>query len=251
MQHLLKMFIHSELEGFYYIEISSDTESVRIAFNPQLKSLKFMEDSPLSMLLRSHEHQFRKLLHNKRPDTYYIGFELVFSLIDQKDIEAFNNRDNIIALYNGNVEVYARSQKKSLDEVYTDGSYREKEDQGAFGIVYKDQEGNYDTISRTTSSRSSSEIELEAVIYALETYSGDLRVITDSQYVRKGITEWVYHWKCNGWRTANGTEAKNKDLWLQLERLCSKRYIEFMWVKAHNNQFENEYCDLLAKDPQP
>ncbi|WP_246543122.1 RNase H family protein [Fusibacter paucivorans] len=114
--------------------------------------------------------------------------------------------------------------------------------------MIKATDGAYQANHFPISGKGSSRIELETVIAALSAYSDDVRIVTDSQYVRKGITEWIQHWQHNHWMTANGTKAKNIGLWQQLHELCALRYIEFQWVKAHRQQFENTYCDLLAKE---
>jgi ribonuclease HI len=168
-------------------------------------------------------------------------------MIDGKDIVAFNNLDNVVVKDNGIIDVISKSEKRNLTEVYTDGSYDDHCKYGAYSILKKDQAGNYEEFSFISKSQNSSLIELEAVIKALDLFSGNIRIMTDSQYVRKGITEWMVYWKQNNWYTANGKKAKNIDQWQKLDQLCNNRYIEFEHVKAHSNQFENEYCDLMAK----
>ena len=69
---------------------------------------------------------------------------------------------------------------------------------------------------------------------------------TDSQYVRKGITEWIDGWKAKGWKTASKKPVKNKDLWEMLDALSQKHEIEWHWVKGHSGHVENERVDELA-----
>ena len=238
----LFMNIVSEEEGCYTIHIKNEIETVIAMFHPELKELHILGDSELSKFLLSNEYQFRKLLHNKRPHTYFVGFKLKFSIIDGKDIARFNDRNNIVVLDGCNQDIYVKSKlnKRSLVEIFTDGSYNEDKRRGAFAILIKDLEGNYRSHSFVSNSQSSSLIELEAVIKALEIIKTDARIITDSQYVRKGITEWIVHWKLNQWTTANGTKAKNIEEWQYLDQLCHNRYIELEWVKAHSHHFEND-----------
>lgn len=231
----------------YDLLILDGQNQADLLFDIETKELKILGDNALTQFLLSNEYQLRKLLHNKRSDSYYVGFRLDFSMIDGKDIAAFNNRDNILVKDHRSITVIPKSERRDLTEVYTDGSYDEKHKQGAYGILKKDLDGRYDAHEFISECKDSSSTELQAVIKALEMYHGDLRIITDSQYVRKGITEWMVHWKLNDWCTANGTKAKNIDQWLKLERLCEGRRVEFGYVKAHNNNFENEYCDLMAR----
>ncbi len=232
------------------MSISDHTDRVMLMFSPVKKELVFEDNNPLSDYLKNNEYQFRKLLHNKNPDSYYIEFELNFTIIDGKDVAAYNDRSNIVVVdgVKGTAGVKGKDEKRVLVEIYTDGSFNEKRELGGCAILIRDLSGEYESHAFTTDSKSSSLIELEAVIKALELVSGDVRIITDSQYVRKGITEWIIHWKHNKWTTANGTKAKNIDVWKKLDNLCKDRYIELEWVKGHSNHFENDYCDYQSRN---
>jgi ribonuclease HI len=243
----LQLKIIEEKGTLYGLSISDGENQVDLLMDIETKELKILGDNALTQFLLTNEFQLRRLLHNKRSDSYYVGFQLDFSLIDGKDIAAFNNRDNLVVIDHGRITVIPSAEKRDLSEVYTDASYDVKHQQGAYSILKKDLDGQYEAHEFFSEYKSSSSIELQAVIKALEIYRGDLRIMTDSQYVRKGITEWMSYWKLNDWCTANGTKAKNINQWLALEQLCEGRRVEFGYVKAHNNHFENEYCDLMAR----
>lgn len=242
----LYMEIIDEYEGTYYIRINEAAE-VLLWFNPETKTLAYDSENDLTSFLKVNEYQFRKLLHNKKRHTFHTGFRLNFSIIDGKDIAAYNDKNNLVVSDHGEVYVISEEKKRKLVEIYTDGSFNEKRALGAYTFLVKKLDGAYIEEGFVTKSNSSSLIELEAVIAALAYYPSDVRIVTDSQYVRKGITEWIIHWKLNDWMTANGTKAKNIDKWMRLENLCRHRYVEFEWVKAHSKHFENEYCDLKSK----
>lgn len=92
-------------------------------------------------------------------------------------------------------------------------------------------------------------MELMAVIKALSALKRDdvpVEVFTDSKYVRNGITEWVFRWKKNGWRTSAGGDVKNRDLWERLNKLCKRLHPTFNWVPGHSGIPENERADYLA-----
>ncbi|OYY80500.1 MAG: hypothetical protein B7Y33_03530 [Hydrogenophilales bacterium 16-62-9] len=91
-------------------------------------------------------------------------------------------------------------------------------------------------------------MEMTAVIRALESLKrpSTIEVHTDSQYVQKGISEWMAGWKKRNWRTADGKPVKNQDLWLQLDALSQLHSIEWKWVKGHAGHPENERADALA-----
>jgi ribonuclease HI len=91
-------------------------------------------------------------------------------------------------------------------------------------------------------------MELTAVIRALETlkHPSAVEVYTDSQYVQKGIAEWLHAWKRRGWRTADRKPVKNVDLWQELERLAGRHRVTWHWVRGHAGHPENERADELA-----
>ena len=91
-------------------------------------------------------------------------------------------------------------------------------------------------------------MELTAVIEALAALKRPSRIVlhTDSQYVMKGITEWIRGWKARGWRTAAKEPVKNVDLWTKLDSLCALHEIEWVWVRGHSGHNGNERADRLA-----
>ncbi len=91
-------------------------------------------------------------------------------------------------------------------------------------------------------------MELTAVIRALESVRRASRVVvhTDSQYVQKGISEWLRSWKARGWKTADRKPVKNEDLWRELDALVAQHEIDWRWVRGHAGHPENERADALA-----
>src|SRR2546423_1813164 len=91
-------------------------------------------------------------------------------------------------------------------------------------------------------------MELTAAIRGLESIheSSIVEVITDSQYVRRGITGYMTRWKQNGWRTAAGTPVANQDLWLMLDELVCHHTVRWTWIKGHANHADQNRCDGLA-----
>jgi ribonuclease HI len=91
-------------------------------------------------------------------------------------------------------------------------------------------------------------MELTAVIRALQALRrpSQVRVHTDSQYVKNGITEWIRDWKRRGWRTADRKPVKNEDLWRELDELASRHEVKWVWVRGHSGHDGNERADALA-----
>lgn len=132
-------------------------------------------------------------------------------------------------------------------EAYTDGACRGNPGPGGWGVLlrYGDHEKElYGAEASTTNNR----MELMAAIQALENLNRECRVIltTDSEYVRKGITEWLDNWKKRGWKTAAKQPVKNQDLWQRLDSVATQHKVEWHWVRGHAGHPENERADELA-----
>jgi ribonuclease HI len=136
-----------------------------------------------------------------------------------------------------------------LVEIYTDGACRGNPGPGGWGafLSYGEHEKELSGAEvLTTNNR----MELTAVIRALEALKrpSEVRIFTDSEYVRRGITEWVKSWKARGWKTADRKPVKNQDLWEQLDKLASGHKIDWRWVKGHAGIPGNERVDRLANE---
>ncbi len=131
--------------------------------------------------------------------------------------------------------------------IYTDGACRGNPGPGGWGVWLRSGEHSKELFGgeeNTTNNR----MELTAAIRGLEALNQRCRVAlyTDSEYVRKGITEWISGWKQRGWRTAARKPVKNDDLWRQLDELVSAQQVDWHWVKGHSGDAGNEKADELA-----
>ncbi len=90
-------------------------------------------------------------------------------------------------------------------------------------------------------------ISISARIKSGELDGYSVEVHTDSQYVKNGVSTWIASWKRNGWKTANKSPVKNRDLWEQLDALATETKANFVWVKGHAGELWNERCDVLAR----
>jgi ribonuclease HI len=126
--------------------------------------------------------------------------------------------------------------------IYTDGSCLKNPGPGGWAVVVlnKDSELN---ISGGEKYTTNNKMELEAVIKALEFTSGEVTIYSDSNYVIKGITEWIHNWKRTGWK-----KIKNKEYWIRLDEQVKCRKVIWNWVKAHNGDYYNEKVDKLARN---
>ena len=132
-------------------------------------------------------------------------------------------------------------------EIFTDGACKGNPGPGGWGALLRFGEHEKELFGgeqHTTNNR----MELLAVINALEALKRPVRVrvTTDSQYVKQGVTQWLQRWRRNGWQTAEKTPVKNRDLWERLDRAASLHRLEWHWVRGHRGHPENERADRLA-----
>lgn len=132
-------------------------------------------------------------------------------------------------------------------EIFTDGACKGNPGAGGWGVLFVAGAREKELFGgelNTTNNR----MELKAVIEALNTLTRPCEVVlhTDSQYVLKGITEWIEGWKTRGWKTAARAPVKNVDLWQALDAAQAKHRIQWRWVRGHSGHDGNERADMLA-----
>lgn len=132
-------------------------------------------------------------------------------------------------------------------EVFTDGACKGNPGPGGWGALLRYQgteKSLYGAEPLTTNNR----MELRAAIEALRNLKEPcvVALTTDSEYVRRGITEWLVNWKKRGWRTASKAPVKNIDLWQALDTECQRHVVSWHWIKGHSGHRENEMADALA-----
>ena len=132
-------------------------------------------------------------------------------------------------------------------EIYSDGACRGNPGPGGWGALLRG-DGTEKELFGGEAATTNNRMELTAVIRALEALKrpSRVKVYTDSQYVQKGISEWIRAWKRRGWRTADKKAVKNVDLWQALDALAARHHVEWHWVKGHAGHPENERADALA-----
>ncbi len=133
-------------------------------------------------------------------------------------------------------------------EIFTDGSCSGNPGPGGWGVLLRwrgHEKELYGGVGKTTNNR----MELMAAIRGIETLKPGSRavLVTDSAYVRDGITEWIHGWKRNGWKTAAKKPVKNEDLWRRLDAALADHEVEWRWVRGHTGHADNERADALAR----
>lgn len=136
---------------------------------------------------------------------------------------------------------------------YTDGACSGNPGPGGWGVLMIARDGGAVVKERelqggeklTTNNR----MELMAAISALEALSKpvEITIVTDSAYVKNGVTEWIHGWKRNGWRTAGKDPVKNVELWQRLDAAQARHQVIWRWIKGHAGHAENERADALAR----
>lgn len=133
-------------------------------------------------------------------------------------------------------------------DIYTDGACSGNPGPGGWGAILRSgmhEKEIWGGEPATTNNR----MELMAVIRALNSLKRPVqaRVHTDSQYVQKGISEWIHGWKARGWKTAAKGPVKNADLWRELDAAAGRHQVKWLWVRGHSGHPENERADELAR----
>jgi ribonuclease HI len=133
-------------------------------------------------------------------------------------------------------------------EIFTDGACSGNPGPGGWGVLLRWRDHEKELCggeAQTTNNR----MELMAAIQGLEslTRPSRVRLVTDSTYVKDGITKWIHGWKRNGWKTAAKKPVKNEDLWRRLESALAPHDVEWQWVRGHDGHAENERADELAR----
>jgi ribonuclease HI len=134
-------------------------------------------------------------------------------------------------------------------EIFTDGGCKGTPGPGGYGCIIR-QNGDVQEIKGGHPQTTNNIMEMTAAIVALKQLqeSSEIKLTTDSQYVVKGMTEWMKGWIRNGWKTASRQPVKNQELWQELQKLSQRHTITWKWVKGHNGHLENERCDQLANE---
>lgn len=134
-------------------------------------------------------------------------------------------------------------------EIHTDGGCRGNPGPGGYAAVIRSG-GKRKEIVGTELDTTNNRMELRAAIAGLEALNRPclVKMVTDSEYLRLGITEWLPRWIRNGWKTSNRKPVLNKDLWERLRDLSSSHRIEWSWVPGHSGDPENERCDQLVNE---
>ncbi len=134
-------------------------------------------------------------------------------------------------------------------EIYADGACSGNPGVGGYGLILRSGQKEKE-LSGCEPMTTNNRMELLGVITAFELLKNPcrVRVITDSTYVAKGMTEWIKGWIRNNWKNSQKKDVLNRDLWERLLKAASPHEIEWMWVRGHNGHFENEKCDRLARN---
>ncbi|OQW42736.1 MAG: ribonuclease HI [Proteobacteria bacterium SG_bin4] len=138
-------------------------------------------------------------------------------------------------------------ETQKVVEIFTDGACKGNPGLGGWGALLKYQ-GHEREIFGGEEQTTNNRMELLAAIRALEALKRRCKVHlhTDSQYLQKGISEWLEAWKARNWRTSNKKPVKNEDLWKLLDQLSQQHDIEWCWVRGHSGHVDNERADQLA-----
>lgn len=133
-------------------------------------------------------------------------------------------------------------------EIFSDGACSGNPGPGGWGVILR-HNGHEKELSGFEPETTNNRMELIAAIEGLEalTRPCHVRLTTDSEYLKKGMTEWIKDWVRRGWKTAQKKPVANRDLWERLLRLTQTHQVDWHWVRGHDGHEENERCDVLAR----
>ena len=134
--------------------------------------------------------------------------------------------------------------------IYTDGACSGNPGIGGWGAVILENEKDAIFLNGGNDNTTNNKMELKAAIESLKFFreKKEIKLVTDSKYLKDGIQSWIHNWKKNGWKTANKQQVKNKELWTELDFLSNKFEIKWNWVKGHSTDKLNNEVDLIARE---
>jgi len=134
-------------------------------------------------------------------------------------------------------------------KIYTDGACSGNPGIGGWGAVIIFDNNESINLNGGLINTTNNQMELTAAIEALKYFKdrSHINLFTDSKYVKEGIESWISNWKNNGWKTASKKSVKNKELWIELDKLIQRHTINWQWVKGHSGNKHNEKADYLAR----
>jgi ribonuclease HI len=145
----------------------------------------------------------------------------------------------------------ADPSKKIIESIYTDGACSGNPGPGGWGTVVCFTDGTIQELGGASGTTTNNRMEMQAAIDGLEFYAAaadprPIKLYTDSEYVKNGITKWIRGWKSKGWKTAAGKPVLNQDLWEELDRL-NQSHVQWEYVRGHTGNPGNERCDAIAR----
>jgi ribonuclease HI len=140
------------------------------------------------------------------------------------------------------------SEEKLCVEIFSDGACSGNPGPGGYGTILRYGEHERE-LSGYAVETTNNRMEMQGAIAGLEAlkHPCQVRLISDSQYLVKGMTEWIEGWQRKGWKNSKKQEVANRDLWEQLLELAKRHQVDWVWVKGHAGHPENERCDELAR----
>lgn len=243
------------------LRMNSESAILRIRYKNRVLLASYRIDNHTLVFRKNNNTHFRdfvsrfqeqliRIVKSIPKATFQAGLNL-FIVLGVKQPKINTKADQLIIL-DKTTHPFRISQEKWLPlttaVAYTDGSYDNTKEKGGYAVLIKNT-NKEKIISNETRLQGNNLIELHAVIQALRYLRKErrVRIVTDSQYVIKGLLFWIEVWRHNHWYTASDKKARHKKQWIQLDKLTRNKIIEIKWVKGHNHHTEHTLCDKLAK----
>lgn len=249
----LKLTVLRNLADALLFKVNKRTQYCIYSYdkNTQTLAIRKHNNKNLYSYIDKYKKQLLKIIKSIPAKKQHSGLKLRIVLGIQTPQFNTKNEDLLVLKKQGKIHSLRKTSWHQPDcaIAYTDGSYDDTKKCGGYGILIQ-RKGEEKIISHSTALSGNNLIELFAVIKALKYLKKEkqIRLVTDSQYVIKGLVYWIEVWRLNHWYTASGQKAQHKKYWKKLDKLSRNKTIEINWIKGHNHHREHTLCDKLAKN---
>jgi len=234
------------------LNIQKGEEKVNAHFTIETELLSYGNNASFMDILVQNQVQVQKVISSALKSKSIQISPITFVIIPNFPFLNHHDYLQVICIDQRGESPLIYSQKEGVPQIpkiFCDGSYAYANRRSGFAGVIELANGSNEIYSATIDEKSNNYIELLAVIEGLKRLKSEekIQINTDSRFVIRGLSQWIYFWKYNHWQTAFSTEVKFIELWQELDQLCQHKYIELKWIKGHSGNEYQDFCHCMAK----
>lgn len=251
--HKFIVDIDHTTESLVDFSIQKGYETINARLNKLTSAIEFNQKASFTELVQHNLIQIQKVVLSSLKAKVPIKKPIHFVLINQFPFLNHNDYLQYICIDQRKHLPLIYSKKEGtavITKIFCDGSHAYLQNRSGFAGIIEYPDHTNEIYSATLAEKSNNYIELLAVIEGIKQIKSYklFQINTDSRYVIRGLSQWVYFWKYNNWQTAFGTKVKFAELWQELDQLCQKKYIELKWIKGHSGNQYQDFCHCMAKE---